>query len=362
MRALKDFYTGNRITPVVVVLLPLFFVLSFVYWVVIVVREFFYRRGILGAYRPAAKVISVGNITLGGSGKTPLAEYLALQLAARRHRVAILLRGYRKPRVSQGVGSQDYYEMGDEASMLKGALKGSGAVFSDPDRAAQARKIDQEGRFDTIILDDGFQHWRLKRDLDIVVVDATHPFGNGCVLPLGPLREPLAALSRAEIIILSRCNEVDPRELKQIEARIKTICRAVPIVKAVHSPQYLYHAVTGQKVGFEVIRGVPVGLIAGVAVPASFLKTVERLGAKVAWKAFFDDHHEYSRSDIEGALRSAAGAKASSLVTTEKDIVRFRGLLLEQPPALDVLVLKVDFQIVEGQERLDERLHSLYRV
>lgn len=362
MRGLKDFYASNRITAIAIVLSPLLLVLSIVYLVVVSVLKFFYRRGILVSYRPAAKVISVGNITLGGSGKTPLVEYLVLQLAARRHRVAALLRGYQKPRINRGVGSPDYYGMGDEASMLKEALRGSGAVFSNPDRAEQARKIDQEGRFDTIILDDGFQHWRLKRDLDIVVVDATNPFGNGYVLPLGPLREPLGALSRADIIVLSRSNEVDPRELQEIEARLKRICGAAPVVRAVHSPQYLYHAVTGQKVGFEALKGAGVGVMAGVAVPASFLRSVEGLGAKVVWKAFFDDHHEYSRSDIKEALRGSRDMKASFLLTTEKDIVRFRGLLLQQAPALDVLVLKVAFKIVEGQERLDERLHCLYRV
>jgi tetraacyldisaccharide 4'-kinase len=361
MKGLKTFYTQNRMTATYFILWPILLALSFFYLLTVYFIRFLYEKNILRSYRSAAKVISVGNITLGGSGKTPMAEYLALQLCPRGHRAAILLRGYKKPKKDEGLGLPDYYILGDEASMLKGSLKENAVVISDKNRVEAARQIDEDGRIDTIILDDGFQHWRLKRDLDIVVIDSTNPFANGCVLPLGPLREGPASLARAHIICLSRVNEVPIAAVRQLESRIRKFNHAALFIKAVHEPEFLYSVVSGSKVELDNLRGKKAGLLCAIANPASFLAAVQLCGAEVVSKNFFDDHHEYSAQDLEGVIRKSLDAGVQAIVTTQKDVVRFANWLRREKPGIDIFVLKISLKIVEGESAFYERLHSLYR-
>lgn len=361
MKALKAVYTENRLTRTFFVLAPFLFILSGLYLLGICVRRFFYRAGIAETYRPTAKVISVGNMTLGGSGKTPLVEYLALELSARGHRVAVLSKGYKKPAKAQGPGEPDYYFLGDEAAMLTQNLKGRVFVVSAKNRLTAAKEIDATGRFDTIILDDGFQHAALKRDLDIVALDCANPFGNGCVLPLGPLRESLSGLRRAPILCLTRADEVPPAAVRALLARVKKLHPDALLLTAVHGLYQLCDAVSGEMEDLDLIKGQKVALLCGIAKPYSFLKTVEKCGAQVVQKSFFDDHYEYRQEDVARALSVAREAGAAFLVTTQKDIVKFRRALPLMSPGISVLVLKVSFKIIEGEKILDERYHSLYR-
>ncbi|HAJ57719.1 MAG TPA: tetraacyldisaccharide 4'-kinase [Candidatus Omnitrophica bacterium] len=360
MKGLKAVYTRNQLTATYFILWPVLFVFSFFYLLIIIFLKTLYQRHILASYRPNAKVISVGNITLGGSGKTPLVEYLALYLHARGRRTAVLLRGYKKPGHGPGIGFSDYYSLGDEACMLKLSLKENAVVVSGKDRVRAAVGIDEEGRIDTIILDDGFQHWRLKRDLDVAVVDATNPFGNGCVLPLGPLRESIASLARAQVICLARANEVPPAAARKLEERLRKLNHAALFIKAIHEPEFIYDAVSGLRSALDHLKGKKVGLLCAIANPGSFLDAVERCGAEVVAKTFFDDHHEYSGRELSDVMRKSLDAGARAVVTTQKDIVKFAGWLCRQDAGIEVFVLKVSLKIVEGEEAFDERLHSLY--
>ena len=199
MMGLKIFYTQGRHTALYIILFPLLFVLSCFYFLLVWLAAFLYTKGILKSYRSKGMVISVGNITLGGSGKTPLVEYLAHRLAGQGRRVCILLKGYKTPKENKAIGSADYYVYGDEASMLKENLKDKAVVLTGNKRDELACEIDAGSLGDTILLDDGFQHWRLKRDWDMVVMDAPRPFGSRFLLPAGHLREGLSSLKKGSL-------------------------------------------------------------------------------------------------------------------------------------------------------------------
>jgi len=361
VKGLKIFYTQNKVTAAYIVLWPLLFLLSCIFALLIFARAFFYRMGIFKSYRPDLKVISIGNITLGGTGKTPFAAYLAKRLRSEGHLVAILLRGYKRPEQDDGMGSDEYHVMGDEASMLKSACGEGIDVFAGSDRVLLARQLEKEKVVDTVILDDGFQHFRLKRDLDIVTIDASNPFGNKFILPLGLLREPLSSLKRADCFCLTRCDEASEYMIGELRAFLNRLNPKASVLKAFYCPASLYDLKKNKKESAGMLKGKDVCLLAGIANPFSFIKTVRDLGAYISLKVFFDDHHHYSQAEVREVAFQCKDAKIKTVVTTEKDAVRLSGFVLEQDLGVDFFVLKVALKIVEGEEALSDRLHTLYR-
>ncbi len=360
MNGLKLFYTQNKITAAYIVLWPLLFFLSCVFALLLFARAFLYKAGIFKSYRPSLKVISIGNITLGGTGKTPFAAYLAKRLRSEGNKVAILLRGYKRPLQSDGMGSSEYNIMGDEASMLKSACGEGIDVLAGKDRVFFARQLQKQGIVDTIILDDGFQHFRLKRDLDIVIIDASNPFGNKFILPLGLLREPLSSLKRADCFCLTRCDEVSEYMIGELRSFLNRLNPKALVLKAFYVPASLYDLKKNKNESASFLKGKDACLLAGIANPFSFVKTVRDLGANISLKMFFDDHHHYTPAEIRGAASRCRDAKIRTIVTTEKDAVRLSGFILEQDLGVDVIVLKIALKIVEGEEALIGRLHALY--
>jgi tetraacyldisaccharide 4'-kinase len=356
MKSLRVFYTNNEATLTYKILFPLLFFLSLVYGFFLYLA----RAGQFGSYRPQAKVISVGNITLGGSGKTPFVELLIGLLSKRGRHPAVLIRGYKKPRGREGLGVEDYRLLGDEARMLTENLKGRAGVFVGSDRVSIARQADQEKKFDTMVLDDGFQHWGLKRDLDVVMVDATNPFGNGFLLPAGHLREGVSALKRADLICLTRTDEAPEAAVDALASKISGISPQAPLVWLVHVPEVLYDLTTEARVSAESIKNAEVGLLCGIANPISFLRTVERLGGRVVIKKFFEDHHDFSAEELADLSRVCAASHVSKVIVTEKDAARLKGRPDLKSLKIDILVLRIAVKIVKGQEALDERLDSLY--
>jgi len=270
-------------------------------------------------------VISVGNLTVGGAGKTPVALDLARRLAARGRRPAVLSRGYgRRSREPLEVTAGAAVELaGDEPLLI--ARRGF-RVFVGPRRAALAEIAIGRGA-DVLLLDDGLQHHGIARDLDVIVADASNPFGNGRLLPAGPLREPVSALGRVQLglVWLTRCDRPrDPRTL------------ALRDFPAVESD---YRADGG-------VRGRKVFLFAGIARPESFAETVRGLGAEIVGTRWFRDHHLYTASELSDLEARAAGAL---LVTTEKDLVR-----IEQPGG--IVAVRVDVRILRGEEALERAL------
>ena len=360
MNGLKIFYTEGRCTILYIILFPLLFVLSCFYFLLVGLAAFLYTKGILRSYRSKAKVISVGNITLGGSGKTPLVEYLAHQLADDRRRVCILLKGYKTPKENKAMGSPDYYVYGDEASMLKESLMDKAVVLTGNKRDELACEIDAGSLGDTILLDDGFQHWRLKRDWDMVVMDATRPFGTRFLLPAGHLREGLSSLKRAHCFVLSHCDEASGDQIAELEKLLFSINPRADILRSIHAPESLTHLKTGKKEDLDILKGVSVGLFCGIAHPASFLNTVKKLGAYVILERFFDDHHHYQQEEITDFIENCRAAGIERILTTEKDAPRVSGLVRSMDLRIDILVLRIVLKITKGQEILNGRLYSLY--
>jgi len=304
--------------------------------------------------RAPRPVISVGNITVGGTGKTPMVAYLARLITEVGGKPLIVSRGYGRPR-GAAIG-----ELNEEARELAGLCPGIPHV-QNPDRAAAIRAWTATNTCDLIILDDGFQHRRLARDLDIVLIDATCPFGYGHVLPRGLLREPPSALRRADMLIITRTDLVPTTDLARLKANLARLVRPdVPVLVAEHRPAVL-RLLDGTERDIAGLRGQPIAAACGIGNPDAFRRTLADLGADVRIFRSFDDHHAYTRDEMRELLASAENAGAKMLVTTGKDSVKWRQLLekLPAPAAVTVAAVEVALVITEGEEVLRRSVANL---
>lgn len=294
---------------------------SLPYAAAVSLRTIAYDRRMLPISRPSVPVVSVGNLTLGGSGKTPLVAWVAAHYAGRLDR---LDRKRRVAIVSRGYGARDG-ETSDEAAELAILLPDVPHV-ADRDRVrGVARAVDEHGA-EIVVLDDGFQHRRLARTLDIVTIDATDPFGCGHIFPRGLLREPLASLARADAVVLTRADMIDAAQRRDIALAFAAACRGrQPAVwmEACHGPRRLRTA-SGDVFPLERIAGRPVAAVSGIGNPAPFRRTLESLGARVVVHLRYPDHHAYSPADLDDIGMQAATAGAEWIVTTLKDLVKLR--------------------------------------
>ncbi len=305
--------------------------------------------------RVSVPVLSVGNLTTGGTGKTPMVEWLCQFLRKKGGvRVALLSRGYG----SHGAG------MNDEALELQLSLPDV-PHLQDPDRVKIAEIAVEELASQALVMDDGFQHRRLHRDLDLVLIDATCPFGYGHCLPRGLLREPLSGLSRADAVILTRCDQVGGEVVEQIKLRLTRVTRgqAIPIATCVHQPQRLIDCNGGQ-VQLSELSGRKVLAIAGIGNPQSFFRSIEGLGAEIVSRKVFEDHFDYQRADLEELKRwvSAESLEASKVgetnlivVTTRKDLVK---LGVHKLAGRSLLALEVQLQFLTGQDEIEALVKS----
>ena len=309
------------------------------YALAVIARNAAYDRGLLPAARAAVPVVSVGNLTLGGTGKTPLVAWVAKTVAAQGRRPAIVSRGY---------GARPG-ERSDEAAEL--ALLVPGVLHvADRDRVAAARLATASGAA-VVVLDDGFQHRRLARDLDIVAVDATDPFGGGSIFPRGLLREPLAGLARAQAVVLTRASAVDADRRTAIRRQLAAACgSAMPPVwaEAHHRPVRLRSA-AGSERPLESLAAARVAAFAGIGNPAAFRGSLESCGARLAGFRGFPDHHAYTAADLDGLDRWADGLRADLVVTTLKDLVKIDRESLAGVP---LVALEIAIDVTVGGDSL----------
>jgi tetraacyldisaccharide 4'-kinase len=292
-----------------------------------------YETRYLKSRRLDAAVISVGNITFGGTGKTPLVEYIARYLRDQYHQVSVLTRGYGRAAESRRIlnlagdpPSDDlsYREYGDEPLMLARALEDV-PIIIDRDRFEAGRFAEREYGSKALILDDGYQHLALARDLNILLIDATDPFGGFEMAPFGRLREPLYGIKRADLVIITRSDR--PFDQGQTLAIIKYFCgETVPVLYAYSSITRLRHLATGETYETDLFSGWNVALMCGIGNPRAFSEDVLQIGMGVAVEHFFADHHAFTQEDLDRVLRSAAEHGAEAIITTEKDAVRLEGL------------------------------------
>ncbi len=317
-------------------------------------RSGLYARGILRAAALEVPVVSVGNLTTGGTGKTPFVAFLCRALRARGRRPAVLSRGYGARRGAPN----------DEALLLARELPDV-ALHADPDRVRGGERLAAASGCDVVVLDDGFQHRRLARALDLVLVDALRPWGlppptSGAravraLLPRGLLREPPAALARADLVVLTRTDQVAPDALAALEAELERQAPGRPLAHAVHRPRALRPAVPGAAAGDPArLAGRTVDLLSAVGNADAFERTVRALGARVAVHRALPDHHDHAPADLAGL-----GAEGRWIVTTQKDAVKLErlGLAPERAP----LALEVELALVRGAPVLDALLDALPR-
>ena len=349
--------------------------LSQIYRAIVQARLALYRKRIFRSHSHGVPVISVGNLTVGGTGKTPVVEMLARALQQGGRRVAILSRGYKSvpkplllrildrltgrkkifaPRiVSDGVSLLlDSRTAGDEPFMLANNLRGV-VVLVDRDRVRSGIYAIEEFGSDVLILDDGFQYVKMRHGLEITLIDRQAPFGNEHMLPRGTLREPPENLRRATHIFLTKCDGSDNSELLR---RIRRYNRTADIIECTHRPKHLKDFVTGEVRPLEFLKGLKIGALSGIAVPESFESALASLGAEIELTQSYADPHRYSLKEIERFVRRCARRNVDAVITTEKDAVRIPRIM---NPEVPILYMRVEIEILAGQEiwtRLVERL------
>lgn len=324
---------------VALLLKPLLYFLSLIYGITVCLISAFYNYGLFRSYRAKVKVISVGNITLGGTGKTPLVEFLASRLSSEGKKIAILSRGYND----------------DEPSLLKKNLASANVVvFTGRDRIVSVKKA-EDLKVDAVILDDGFQHWRLKRDLDIVTINSQNAFGNKCVIPRGILREPLSSLQRAEIIMLTKVDLA--KDIDTIREELHNIAPDALVVEAVHNPEYIYD-LKGEKIPLSFIKEKNICLLSSIGDPESFRKIILREQAKLALNISYPDHYQYSKKDILNLEQLCKKESVDIIVTTEKDLMRIPSDVFS--PEIKIFVLRIALKIIKNEKEFFDRISDVF--
>ena len=343
---------------------------SVAYRAVVALRNTAYDRGWTKQVRLPCRVVSVGNLTVGGTGKTACVELVAKKLAARGERVAILSRGYGGVRrdywirceagrlLVNGEDRANPHELADEPQLLASHLEGVPVLVG-------ARR-DRTGRMacaafgaDTVVLDDGFQHRQLARDCDIVLVHVRTPFGGWAALPRGPMREPLESLARAHVVIVTKADEA-LETLGALGERLRSFNPDALFVTAAHQPTHLEDPMTGATHDLKRLEGRRVGLLSSIGDPAGFEATVRRVQATILWHRTFPDHHPYQAADWAAVDEQVEASRPDAVITTEKDWVRLQRWTADRGRwTVPLWVLGIAMKILSGEEALDDRLARL---
>jgi len=363
---LLDVIEGRRTGRTATILRVILHALSWIFTVIVQVRLWLYRHRIIRPSTLGCQVISVGNLTVGGTGKTPVVEVFARNLQQQGRKVAILSRGYKSkelpflqkmtqrittgkietpPRVvSDGKRLLlDSHTAGDEPYMLASNLPNVSVVV-DKDRVKAGKYAIKELGCDTLILDDGFQYLKLGHRLDIALVDRTNPFGGGHLLPRGLLREPKRNIKRAGFIFITKCGDGGEPELKEQLRRLNPVAE---ISECRHAAKYLKEVFGDATYKIEKLKGMKIAAVSAIAVPESFENALRNFGAEIVYTRRFADHHRFSQQEIINTINWSMKCGAEAILTTEKDAVRF--------PFVDrcdipVIYMRVEIEMLSGEE------------
>ena len=361
---------GKKSFPDQVMIALLFFASRF-YRMGIQFRNWMYDKRVIRNHALGCLVVSIGNLTCGGTGKTPVVEVIARTLSAQGRKVGILSRGYRSKkrslwfRISQMFAAQkielppkvvsDGQNLllnsdfaGDEPYMLASNLKNV-AVLVDKDRVKSGVYAIDHFETDVIILDDGFQYLMLKPHINIVLVDSTDPFGNGHVLPRGILREPIKNIRRADYIFLTKSD--GSHKLRHLKNFLRRHNHRAEIIECCHKPRHLVKLGSGEEMPLEKLKGLKVAALSAIARPESFEGFLVQLGADLVLKDHYADHHRYTQQEIIDFINQAKAAGAEYVVTTEKDAVRIPRIDRCDVP---IIYLRIQIDILSGQENFDQ--------
>ncbi len=324
------------------------------YLVVLNTRNALYRSNIVKSTRLPVKVISVGNITTGGTGKTPLVEFSVKYLNDIGRKVAVLSRGYGGDNPSQ----ESSETVNDECLALIENLQ-SVPVLAGKDRVKNGEKAIRDFGVDCVVLDDGFQHFRLKRDLDVVVIDALNPFGGENLIPRGSLREPLQNLERADLFIISHCDQGNEQAIRSIYTKLDQINHSASVCESIHSPIHFDNIADGSVLELEWIKGKRIYALSAIGNPESFAYTLKRLGADLIKHKAFQDHHVYTREEMDGVVTEAQSVDADAIVVTQKDIVKIRKLNIKDA---NILSLKIEIEITKGVDLYKAAIDRVFKL
>ncbi|MBX3422917.1 MAG: tetraacyldisaccharide 4'-kinase [Pirellulaceae bacterium] len=317
---------------------------SLLYYVAILLRNRLFDWGWNKTFRSPLPIVSVGNLSVGGTGKSPVVAWIARWLRQRNLRVAILSRGY---------GQLDSGR-NDEALELE--LK-----FPDVphlqhwDRIASAQLAHEELEMQVLLLDDGFQHRRLARDLDIVLIDATDTPAAQWLLPAGLRREPMSSLSRAQAVIITRADHISPRDLQRIVQQVHQHQPTAVCVHAIHRPVSLW-GYPDQHWSLDIVVGAKILAFCGIGNPVAFFDTLKRLGAELVGTHCWPDHHAYSAEDVQWLRDWASQHTGAKLVCTVKDLVKLQTTHIG---SCELLALEIELEIISGQSELEQLLRAL---
>lgn len=354
----------------------LMWALSGIFRILVQLRLWRYRSGWKPQHHLGCQVVAIGNITVGGTGKTPVVELLARSLRDQGRSVAILSRGYKSKKLDRPQRWRDAKDRpipaermpkvvstgeallldskfaGDEPFMLARNLDGVSVVV-DKNRVKGGRFAIEHLSANTLLLDDGMQYLDLAHGIDIVLVDAGSPFGTGSLLPRGTLREPPKNLRRASYILLTKC---DGSPNSELIARIRRHNKTAEIIECAHGPIHLENVFTRERHPLDFLHGKWVGAISAIAVPEAFEGALEKLGARVEIRRRFSDHHRFTRKDVDKFMQRCVERDMELILTTEKDAVRF-----PRPSSMDVpvLFLRIEVEILKGREIWDDLIRRL---
>ena len=341
---------------------------SLVYGALSHIRNVLYRKGRLRSFVLACKVISIGNLAVGGIGKTPMTVYLAGQIQKMGLKPVVLSRGYKGAGEKRGLVVSDGLRVlcnsviaGDEPYLMANLLSGVPVVIGR-DRVAAGQVAVKRFKPDVVLLDDGYQHQRLHRDLDLLLLDANAPFGNGYLLPRGSLRESCAAMARADAVIFTRCHEDHYRDRRALEAKVPP----VPVMLCSHRSIRRRCVPAGKRLGSSglTLSGTDnevdltqgrLFAFSGLASNAGFQADIRRLGATVSGGSGFGDHHRYTDADIARIASAAQRVGSTGLITTDKDFVR---LPEDARLPMPLFVLGVEIAFNGDQQRLLKLLEA----
>jgi tetraacyldisaccharide 4'-kinase len=353
----------------------LLYFLSKIFQVLVKFRRFLYNVRILRDSTLGVQVIAIGNLTVGGTGKTPVVEKFARELQDEGRTVAILSRGYRSkpaplrvrlknkilfredstpPRVVSDGKSLllDSETAGDEPFMLASNLKNV-VVLVDKDRVKAGRYAIEKFGCDTLLLDDGFQYWKLRgRRHDIVLIDCQQPFGNERLLPRGTLREPPSHLARANTIFITKSDG----QTEGLRKRIAEHNPTASIIECIHHPLYFEDVFTGQQHGLDLIKGRRVASLSGIAQPESFEESLAALAGSLVYSKRFADHHRFSQQEILNAINRGKKRQAELIITTQKDAVRFPKLDRRDLP---IYFMRVEIKILNGADGFQDCVRKI---
>lgn len=365
----KEYYisilSGQQRGILASLILSFLTVFTYPYLAILNARNALYKYGIKKSVRLPANVISIGNITMGGTGKTPLVEFTARYLLNKGKSVAILSRGYGSKGtvpVNESIsgedgGSKNKVLVNDEYLVLRENLK-EAPVFPGKDRVQNGKKAIRKHGVGFLILDDGFQHLRLKRDLDIVVIDALSPLAGNFLIPKGTLRGPLRDLSRAGLFVLSHCNLCDEHTLKSIYKTLHHINADVPVCETIHKPVHIESIKGNSFLEPGWLEGKRIFSLCAIGNPESFKSTLRESGADIIGFKFFRDHHSFTQGELNKVIADSKPLSVDAIVVTQKDSVKIRDKNIN---GANFLSLKIKMEITKGMEFYEKAVAKVLR-